>query len=76
MNIIKYIGVGICLLIALAQVKPVYLIISEIFQSQDGLDPAFLMGKLAGHLLIMVVILLIGAKVLKIFVNKVCGCKF
>jgi len=67
-KIVKYIGVGVCLLIALAQLKPI-LLISEFILSQNGTGPAYLMGKLAGHIFVAVVTLFIAAKVC-IDINK------
>jgi len=61
----KYIGLGILLLLALAQVNPIYLIASELIQDQAGTNSAFLVGKLTGHLFIIIIVILISLRLLK-----------
>lgn len=61
----KYIGLGILLLLALAQVNPIYLIASELIQDQAGTNSAFLMGKLTGHLFVIIIVILISLRLLK-----------
>lgn len=61
----KYIGLGILLLLVLAQVNPIYLIASELIQDQAGTNSTFLMGKLTGHLFIIIIVILISLRLLK-----------
>ena len=61
----KYIGLGILLLLALAQVNPIYLIASELIQDQAGINSELLMGKLTGHLFIIIIVILISLRLLK-----------
>ena len=61
----KYIGLGILLLLVLAQVNPIYLIASELIQDQAGANSTFLVGKLTGHLFIIIIVILISLRLLK-----------
>ena len=65
MKIIKYIGAGILLLLAITQIMPIYLIAAELIQGQGGESTAFLMGKLTGHLFMTVLVLLLASKLIK-----------
>jgi len=65
MKIIKYIGAGICLLLAIAQVMPIYLIVVGLIQEQDGVNTAYFMGKLVGHLFVMILFLFVASKLIK-----------
>ena len=61
----KYIGLVICLLIALFQVAPIYNIVSALLQEQVVNSTAYYMGKLSGHIFLVIILLLYSFRLLK-----------
>ena len=69
-KIIKFIGAGICLLLALSQIIPVYFIIAALIQGQDEVSTSYFIGKLIGHIFITAIVLIIASKLMKSVINK------
>jgi hypothetical protein len=65
MKKIKYLGAGICMLLALSQMVPIYLIASGLIQGQGAENTSYFIGKLLGHIFVTVLVLLIASKLIK-----------
>lgn len=69
MKALKYIGAGICMLLALAQLVSIYFIASGLIQGHMEENTAYFTGKLAGHVLVMVAVLVVASKLVKSVIN-------
>jgi hypothetical protein len=70
MKIIKYIGAGICMLIAAAQTVPIYLITSGLIQGQGEDNTSYFVGKLIGHIFVTILVILIASIIIKNVINQ------
>jgi hypothetical protein len=70
MKIIKYLGAGICMLIALSQTVPIYLITSGLIKGQGEENTSYFVGKLIGHIFVTVLVILIASKLIKSVINQ------
>ena len=62
MKIIKYIGAALLVILGISQIMPIYLIFSGLLQGQGGEDTSYFIGKLAGHIFVTVLVLLLASK--------------
>jgi len=70
MKKIKYLGAGICMLLALSQMVPIYLIASGLLQGQGQENTYYFIGKLLGHIFVTVIVLLIASKLIKSVITQ------
>jgi len=68
--VIKYLSAGICLLIALSQMVPIYNISSGLILGQGEGSSAYYIGKLSGHILVVIIVLLIASKLIKSVIDQ------
>ncbi len=62
MKIIKYIGAVLLAIIGISETLPIYLISSGLIQGQAGEDTAYFIGKLAGHIVLAVLVVALASK--------------
>jgi len=65
MTAFLYIGAVVLLMLAAGEGIPVYLTVMGLFQGQAETDSAYFIGKLLGHLFILVLLLVLSAKLFK-----------